>query len=245
MAKSEQMSDSDFLDLRDLISILWRNLWIIALASLVMGAAGWLASAYLMTPQYKASSTVIVNKGPGTDATQQFSYNDLLLSQKLVKTYSIVMQSDTVLNKVVASLGIDLTVEDIRKSLSVTGVNDTEVLKVSFTSPDPFLAAHVANEIVVQAPAEIIRTAKVGSVEVVDWAATPEKPVKPQKLQNTLIAAIIGGILATGIIFLREMLDNTVKTDEELKERYGLPVLGILPLYRPEAGSENSRGGRV
>jgi len=232
----ERSNDSDFLDLRELISILFRNLWIIAAVTLLFGAAGYLVSRFILVPQYTASATVIVNKGPGT-AAEAYSYNDLLLSQKLVKTYSIVLQSDTVLNKVVEALGSDMKAKDIRESLSVSGVSDTEVLKVSFTGPDPRLAADVVNEIVTQAPDEIIRTAKVGSVEVVDWAVVPEKPVKPQKMQNTLIAAIIGGILATGFVFLRELLDNTIKTEDELKERYNLPVLGVLPLYRPDARS--------
>ena len=156
-----------------------------------------------------------------------------------------MLQSDTVLNKVVQSLGTDMKAKEIRDSLSVSGVSDTEVLRVSYTNANPQLAADVVNEIVTQAPDEIIRTAKVGSVEVVDWAVVPENPVKPQKMQNTLIAAIIGGILATGFIFLRELLDNTFKTEDELKERYNLPVLGVLPLYRPDAkasvGMEKAR----
>lgn len=230
----ERSNDSDFLDLRELISIFFRNLWIIVVVALAFGVVGWLVSSYILTPQYTASATVIVNKGPG-DAAQAYSYNDLLLSQKLVKTYSIVLQSDTVLNKVIASLALDIKANDIRSSLSVSGVSDTEVLKVSYTSSDPQMAADVVNKIVVIAPDEIIRTAKVGSVEVVDRAIVPESPVKPQKMQNTLIAAIIGSILATGFIFLRELLDNTFKTEDELKERYNLPVLGVLPLYRSDA----------
>jgi len=245
MSPNEHNNESDMMDLRDLISILWRNLWIIVMSALMLGAAGWVISSYVLVPQYRASATVIVNKSPAADMAQAYSYNDLLLSQKLVKTYSIVMQSDTVLNKVIDSLWMDIKSEDIRKNLSVSGVNDTEVLRVSFTHIDPKVAADVANEIVVQAPEEIIRTAKVGSVEVVDWAAAPTDPVKPQKLQNTMIAAVIGGILATGIVFLREMLDNTFKSDEELKERYGLPVLGVLPLYRPDIKMNARKGADV
>lgn len=244
MATRETDSSSDMIDLRDLFTILWSNLWIILLTAILFGTVGWAVSNYLLTPQYRASSTVIVNKGPDqTGAMSAITYNDLLMSQKLVKTYSIVMQSDTVLTKVISALGLDVEAEDIRGALSVSGVNDTEVLKVSFTHTDPVVAAAVANEIVKQAPEEIIRTAKVGSVEVVDWAVVPDSPVKPQKVQNALIAAVIGGILATGIVFLREMLDNTFKSDEDLKERYDLPVLGVLPLYRPEAEPETKRGG--
>lgn len=219
-------------DLREIFLFFWRHAWIIAAAAIVFGSAGWLVSTRLLVPQYSASATVIINKAP--EIKDGVTYNDILLTQKLVQTYTVIMQSETVLSKAAEALGGGMTAGRLKKLVAIAGVKNTEILKVTVVHPDPVLAAAAANEIVRQATAEIIRTAKVGSVEVVDWAVVPNNPVKPNKRNNTLLAFMLGGIAATGICFLWEKMDNTFKSDEDIKRRYGLPVLGVLPLFRPE-----------
>lgn len=226
--------ETGVIDLRDIFYILKKRFWIIILAGIVAGAAGFAITKFGMTPVYQSSAMLIVNKDNSSisPGSQQVTYNDILMTQKLVKTYTIILQSDTVLSKVINSLDLDKTTSELKKAISITGVNETEVLKITVSSHDPEEAAMIANELVVQAPEEIIRTAKVGSVETIDSARVPETPVKPSLPQNMAISVFLGLALTTGIIFLIEYLDNTIKTDEDIKQKYGLPVLGILPAQR-------------
>ena len=230
-----EKQEATVLDLRDMIRLVRRRLWILILACVLAGAAGYVVTAFAMTPIYQASALLIVNKADASgtsQGSQPITYNDILMTQKLVKTYSIILQSDTVLTQVIGSLGLDTSPAALKKQISISGVNDTEVLKITVSSPDPVEAAVIANEIVAKAPDEIIRTAKVGSVETVDSARIPSRPYKPSLPRNVAMAAFLGLAVAAGIIFLVEYLDNTIKSDEDVRQRFGLPVLGILPVQR-------------
>ncbi|RMF42845.1 MAG: polysaccharide biosynthesis tyrosine autokinase, partial [Anaerolineae bacterium] len=78
---------------------------------------------------------------------------------------------------------------------------------------------------------EQVRLAEAESISTViqaDPATIPERPISPKVLQNTLLAAIVGGMLAVGGIFLVEALDDTVKTPDDVTRVTGLPVLGVV-----------------
>lgn len=78
---------------------------------------------------------------------------------------------------------------------------------------------------------------EIGSLEVVDPPIVPERPVKPRKKLNGILALISGIICGTGLAFFTEYLDKTIKTEDEIKDLLGLPTLGIVPML----GSGRSR----
>jgi non-specific protein-tyrosine kinase len=85
-----------------------------------------------------------------------------------------------------------------------------------------------------------VRLAKAEStsdVILVEPASVPVSPIRPKVMQNTLLAAVVGGMLAVGLIFLIDALDNTIKDPEDVARHLGLPVLGMIAL--DEETSEN------
>ena len=65
-------------------------------------------------------------------------------------------------------------------------------------------------------------------VVLVEPASPPSNPIRPKVMQNTLLAAVVGGMLAVGLIFLIDALDNTIKGPDDVKRHLGLPVLGMI-----------------
>ena len=66
------------------------------------------------------------------------------------------------------------------------------------------------------------------SVVPIETAAIPEKPIRPRKLLNTALAGMVGLMLTTGILVLREYLDNTVKTSDDIEKLIGLSAIGYI-----------------
>lgn len=66
-------------------------------------------------------------------------------------------------------------------------------------------------------------------VQIIDEAITPEKPIKPKKLLNIMIAAILGIFTGIGLAFLSEYLNKTIRTTDDVKQYLDLPVLGSIP----------------
>jgi len=88
--------------------------------------------------------------------------------------------------------------------------------------------------------AEIASASTIGTIEVVDPAPKPTRPVKPKKEQNALIGSLSGLMLGVLFCLLLERSDKTVKTEDEVKKLLNLPILGVIP----RAGAQRTSGGR-
>jgi capsular exopolysaccharide synthesis family protein len=71
--------------------------------------------------------------------------------------------------------------------------------------------------------------AAVTNIQIIDRAAVPLFPFKPQVAKNLLLALVLGLILGIGTAFTVEAFDNTIKNPDELVDRFHIPVLGLIP----------------
>jgi capsular exopolysaccharide synthesis family protein len=70
------------------------------------------------------------------------------------------------------------------------------------------------------------------NIFVSEPAIPPIKPMSPKILLNTLLASIVGILLAVGFVFASNLLDDTIRNPEEIRTRFKLPVLGIIPFHK-------------
>lgn len=217
------------IDLREIILLLKKNLLGLIALTVLFAAAGYLFSAFVMTPQYEASATMIVNSREDTATQTNITSDQINSATKLVDTYSVILTSDTVLDKTIEDLDLDMDYEDLLGKVTVESVNSTQVMKISAQDDDPQLAQQIVASIVEQAPDIIIQTVKAGSVEVISQPKAGENSVSPRKLMNTAIAGMLGLVLDLGVVFLRSMLNNKFMTDTDINKKLGLTVLGVIP----------------
>lgn len=220
------------IDLREIFFLLKRNILAIIASAVVCALAGLLATIYLITPQYEASATMIVNsrQDQSTNIT-----NDMITSSKnLVDTYSIIIKSDTVLDKVIDNLDLDMDYSNLVGRINVAAVNSTQVMRISMQDPNPETARAIVSEITKIAPNVIQEAMEAGSVKVISDARASESPVSPSKSKNMILAGVLGLILSVGVIVLRDMFNNTFKDDEDIRKYLGLAVLGVIPRVESE-----------
>ncbi len=220
------------IDLREVFFLLKRNILAIIASAVVCALAGLLATIYLITPQYEASATMIVNsrQDQSTNIT-----NDMITSSKnLVDTYSIIIKSDAVLDEVIDNLDLDMDYSDLGRRVSVAAVNSTQVMRISMQDPDPEQARAIVSEITKIAPEAIQETMEAGSVKVISEARASSQPVSPSKSKNTVLAGMLGLIISIAVIILRDMFNSTFKDDEDIRKYLGLAVLGVIPRIESE-----------
>lgn len=232
------MQDQE-LDLRELLNVLRSRLLLIFALPVAAAVVAGLVSQFLLTPIYQASTTLWVIK----DDAAQISYNDLLLSRNLTKTYAEVARSRAVMADVIEGLGLaGVTVEDLQEKLTVTPVRDTEILSFTVEDADPALAARLADAVAASFMRQIHSFMKVENVAVVDPALVPTDPVRPRKAMNVAVAFVLGGMLAVGLSFLLDHLDTSVRTPEDVQRHLGLPVLATIPVFEVKAEPESAAG---
>lgn len=222
------------IDLRQYWDVL-RKRWMIVVALPIIAAlTSGVISYFMLKPVYQASTTLIVGKKAseaGLAAAQMLDNNVLLANQQLAKTYATIAQSRTVEQNVLKDLNLPLTVQGLDSMISINPVKTTEILEIMVTNTNPELAATIANTMATEFSKAVIEIKKVDSVSIVDTAVTPDRPVKPNKRLNVLIAFVVGLMASVGMVFLLEYLDNTVKTSEDVEKLLGIPVLGVIPKH--------------
>lgn len=219
--------DYETIDLREILFLIKNNILAIIASTLVCALLGFIVTAFLLTPKYEASATMIVNSRQEQTANLT---NDMITTAKnLVSTYSIIIKSDTVLDKVIEQLGLELTYEQLSKKVTVSAVDSTQVMKIAVQDENPAVAKSITEAITRIAPGIIQDKVEAGSVKVISEARAGDHPVSPNKARNTAIAGLLGMVLSVGIVFLREMLNNTFKTDDDIQKYLGFTVLGVIP----------------
>lgn len=236
------------LDLKELLLILYKRLPIIIGGSLLGMVLAFVISFFVLTPKYTSSVSMYVNNSTEMVAANAVNINDINAAQKLVNTYIVILQDDEVMEQVAALIheeysDSDYTAETLRKIVKMTSVNNTEVLNIEATTPDPELSAALCNLITEVAPDVLQRVVKAGSVEVIGTAKPAEKPSSPNIPLNTAVGLLLGIVVSVFLVLFLHMLDNTVKSEEELKKRYDIPVLGEVPDFTiPLKGEYKSYG---
>ena len=217
------------IDLLEVLNAVRQHILAIILTTLVLAAAGFGVSKFLMTPQYEASALMIVNTRQDTSAT--VTSDQINSATKLVSTYSIILKSDTVLNQVIENLGLNMDYQQLANRVTVSAVDDTQVMKVTVTSDNPEWARQVCEQITQISPDVILEAVEAGSVKVISNASISPEPVSPNVSRNTARGAVAGLVISVGIVFLMVLLDNKINNEEDVSKYLDLTVVGVIPEY--------------
>ena len=225
----EDNQDYETIDLLELLGVLRQHILALLLTTVLAALAGFLVSSFVLTPQYQASALMIVNTRQ--DTTANVTSDQLNSASKLVSTYSIIVKSDTVLNQVIANLGLNMSYETLAGKVGVAAVDDTQVMEITVTDANPDGARQVCEQITQVAPDAILTAVEAGSVKVISAASVDPDPVSPNVMRNTAIAGVLGLVVCLGVLFLRVLLDNKINTEEDVTKQLGLNVIGVIPDY--------------
>jgi capsular polysaccharide biosynthesis protein len=214
------------LSLLEILGLLKKNWFMIVCLTLLAGGLAYGYTKFFIDPTYQSSSTVFIQPKVNEN---QVSYNELLTNQRLIDTYTQIAKSNLVLTEVAKefkSLGYDK--EEIAKAISVSSISDTEIIRFSVVTDDPALSSRITNKVVEVFISKVNTIMELNNLTVIDKAIVNDTPVGPRTLFNTAIGALIGLMGAVFIVFVRHLLNNTLKTRTDVERTLGIPVLGEI-----------------
>ncbi|CAB1244435.1 MAG: Wzz/FepE/Etk N-terminal domain-containing protein [Oscillospiraceae bacterium] len=229
----------DQISLNDIFFAIRKQWKKILLATIVGALAAFLISSFLIPKKYTSSIELYVNNGTNTSTTNAINPNDLTASQKLVGTYIVILKNRDVLSQVAAKIG-NISYEQLQSDISMSAVDNTEVLKISAEAENPQLSVNICKAMADTAPDILKRVVKSGSVEVIGSASVPTEPSSPNIKRNTLIGALAFLIISIFISIMMLIKDNTVKGEKDIQEKLKVPVLGEIP----DLNADNKGGYR-
>jgi len=242
-----QQDDEVTIDLGRMMEIagkMWPKLFLVLL---VFSAAAYFGTVMLIPKQYTASSKIVI-VAKNDNANQTISYTEVQTAQKLTSTYTQIMQSEAISDIVIKDLSLDkkgYTNKVYNSVVKISSEDNTEVMNISATTKDPQLSADLANDVVNVFMAKISDIMQIENVTVLNTAKVPQVPSGPSVVKNTAIGALIALLLDFLWVFLRTMHDTKLKTEEDVKDVLGYPIIGTIPeikmLSKNKAGGDELR----
>jgi len=222
------------LSLLDIFNMLFKRIWIIILVAILAFSGSYAISSFVIAPKY-TSSAQLFSKPTKINDGDTGNLNELQYAQRLVDTYLALLENRSFLTEVSAKLEddshISYSVAQLKDIISLSAINNTEIFEVSATTESPQDSYAIVNLMTELAPGEILRVRGTDSISIVSYAILPTAPSSPNIVLNSLIGTILGIMIAVGLIFLIEMLDTRIKSEEELVAHFQLPVLGSIPEF--------------
>ena len=228
MERKQTNNDVSSFDLLHIARSLWKRVWVIIVSSVVTGILGFVLAAFVITPQYSSSIMLYVNNS-SFKIDGVINISDLSAAQSLVKTYIVLLQNRTTLEKVIEKADVDYSYEDLEDMISASAVNDTEVLQITVTSDDPYEAAKIVNAIAEVLPRRITEIIDGSTMAVVDSGAVDLQKVFPSITGFTALGLLLGAIVSVVILSLLAIGDDTIRNEEYILQNYDYPILAKIP----------------
>ncbi|MCE5168926.1 Wzz/FepE/Etk N-terminal domain-containing protein [Paenibacillus profundus] len=219
-------------DLKTMLRMLRKKLWLILLFTLICTGGTLYYSMALVTPVYEASTKLIVNKTRIVEGESTLNLNDLEANMQLISTYKELIKTDWMIKDVLAKYSeLNMNSKALRDSVTVSSTNKTQVMTISAIAPSYELASKIANGIAEQFMKKIPDLMQVDNVTILNPAdpALEPGPVKPNIILNALVAFILSFMISIGTIFVREYFDDSIRVEEELQQLLSLPTLAVIP----------------
>ena len=216
------------IDVFQLLKILWKRKFLIALVAIVTGVVAFAYSSFVVKPEYTSTTRIYVvnrNQGDKPGLTNQ----DLQAGSYLVKDYREIILSQDVLEKVATDLQLELPPKGLASKIKVTVPADTRIVSISVTDRAPEEASRIANSLREVAAQKIISVTRVSDVTTLEEARPATSPSSPNIRRNTMIGFLAGAVVMIVAVLLIELLDTRVKRPEDVEDVMQIALLGVVP----------------
>jgi capsular polysaccharide biosynthesis protein len=233
----EKRADVVELDLKELLYILYRKLFIILLAGVLSAAAITLIGLFGVTPIYTSTTKLYVINRQNDNKT---TYSDLQTSAVLTQDFMILLQSRPILEKVIYQSGEELSINEFGAMIAVSNPEGTRVLEVSVTDYDPKRAKNLADAIAVVASKELVDTMVMEKINIVEYGNLPVKPEGLNLVRSIISGAVFGIAIASAVILILYYTNDKIRGAEDVERWLGTTTLAFIPLEGEETRQERS-----
>ena len=214
------------IDLKELFIYIKNKIGLLIIITFGITLIGSLYGLLIQKPMFNSYTTVVLG---GTESSNTgITQNDININKNLVDTYAEIVKSRSVLDKVIDELKLDMTYNQLGKIISVSALNDTEIIKITVDNEDAILAKNIANSTAKFFIVEVKALYNMDNVNVLDEAIVSDSPYNVNVLKQTFIYVLIGLVVAFGVVFIVFYFDRTIKTVEQVEQKIKLPILGTV-----------------
>lgn len=223
------------IDVKELLKFFISKIKIIILCTFIFAIIGIIYVNFIIVPMYHSSTTLILVSNDNSKNSTMLQ-SEVTLNKNLVATYSEIVKSRTVLTKVIDELHLDTDVANLSNQITVTSVENTEIIKIEVSDESAEKAQKIAKTTAEVFKDEVQKIYNLTNVSVVDKAYLAEKPYNINPIKQLTIFTCAGIVAGAFILFLIFYFDTSIKSSEEIEEKLSLPVVGKVVLVETKRG---------
>jgi capsular polysaccharide biosynthesis protein len=232
--------DAIEINLGELLAVLWGRAYLIVSAGIFFGLLFMFVSMFVLTPTYQSTTKIfILNKEEGSSVT----YNDVQISTQLTQDYAQLIKSRYVLEEVIQRLKLEDDYKTFSQRVSISTPDDTRIVEIRVTDEDPMMAMKTANSIREVASEHIKNVMDIDAINVVETANVPTEKASPSISRFSIIGGILGIAVISVFVILGFLMDDTIKSSEDVENYLGLSTLALIP-YTVEDTTDKSKKKR-
>ncbi|AWZ42004.1 chain-length determining protein [Latilactobacillus sakei] len=225
------------INIEQIFGILRKYRRLIILSTVIFTLLAGILTFFVITPQYSASTEVLVNRKQSTDANAQ--YNQVQTDVQMINTYKDLITKPVIMDSVTKKINDGktnkLSNDEIADMLSITNNQNSQVFSVTAKADNAYTAADIANMTATTFQKKVPKIMSgTDNVSIISEAKPNLVPVSPKNGLNLLIGFILGLIIGITIAFIRELMDKTIKDESFLTEELGLTSLGVINNIAPK-----------
>ena len=244
MMNQRMEEDEITIDLGEMFRVVLSKAHIIILATVLMALVAFVGTKVLITPKYTSVTKmyILAKDETGTKATSD--YGDLTAGSMLTKDYMELVKSRPVLEKVISVLNLKMETKDLEDMITVSTPTDTRIMSISVESPSPKESKEIADALREAVSVQITEIMNADAVNTVEEANLPTEKSSPNTAKNMLIGGVFGLIVALGIIIIIYLLDDTIKTPDDVENYLGLNTLTSIPIQDGDGKPKKAKSQR-
>lgn len=226
----ERIKDTEMgqIDLLEVANVIWQKIWAVIMCFVIGAVLFGGYTKMMVTPQYTATSMIYI-LGRTTSIS---SIAELQVSSALTADFTIMAKSREVINGVIKEMDLNMTYDQLKNSVNITNPSDSHILQIEVTNPDPKLAKDISNTMANAVAENIASVMATDKPSIAEKAVTPGAPSSPNLMKNIAMGGIVGAALAVGLIVLGYMMDDTIKTEEDVRKYLQINTLASVSLEK-------------
>lgn len=225
------------IDLLEILRALKKKILVILIVGLIGGCIGGAYTQLFMTPVYSSTSSILVL----SKETTLTSLADLQLGASLTSDYTVLIKSSPVLEQVIKNLKLDMTAEQLRQNVAINNPTDTRILEITVSDTDPEMAKEIVDEIADVSSSYIGDKMEVIPPKVIEVGKIATKRTSPSVTKNAAMGLLLGIIACAAIVTVFAVMDDTMKTEEDVEKYLGVSVLAKIPDRKDYINMKNKK----
>lgn len=232
------------IDLLEVARAIWKKRLFVLALTVLGGILAFAVTVIAIRPTYRSSFTAYVNNHSTSSDNdiQSLNNGDTAASQFLAQTYAVIMKSRPLVEDALKISKLTYEYEEVAGDITTDIQTNTQLVTLNVTMRSPQEAKKLADAIAKAAPSYISDIVEGSSMKVVSKPVLARQRYSPNLKKNTIIGALLGLLIALAIVTVQDLMDDRIRSADELEKRFGISILGTIPDFEAAAQKKAGRG---